>query len=266
MEEATLGGLSMSTGMTSHSHVCGLIHDTIVAYDIITGEGKLLHVTKNNKYKDLFNALPWSHGTLGFLVSLELRIVPSKPFVRIVYTSYHRQKDYVEGYSAAVKSSVGNNAREKPFFFETIIFSKNDAVLMKGYLSDGIENTNRNRKIKHNNIGSYYKPWFFRHVQKICNDNDNNATKEEIIPIYDYLMRHDRSMCMTMAYVLPFGNHWLFRFTLGWLLPPNMSLLKGSHTEKTREQSARKQVYQDLGFPIHHFENMVNYSHNLFHI
>ena len=26
MEEATLGGLAMATGMTTHSHVCGLIH------------------------------------------------------------------------------------------------------------------------------------------------------------------------------------------------------------------------------------------------
>ena len=265
MEEATLGGLAMATGMTTHSHVCGLIHDTIVAYDIVTAKGKLLHVTKSNNYRDLFDALPWSHGTLGLLVSLELRIVPSKPYVRLVYTSYHEQKDYIEAYTNTVKSSsVGDDGRDRPFFLETIIFSKNNAVVMEGYLSDGCEN--RDRNTKRNNIGSYYKPWFFRHVEKMCNNNHNNAKEVEIIPIYDYLMRHDRSMCMTMAYVLPFGNHWLFRYTLGWLLPPNMSLLKGSHTEKTREQSARKQVYQDVGFPIHQFEKMVNDSHNMFHI
>ena len=271
MEEATLGGLAMATGMTTHSHVCGLIHDTIVAYDIVTAKGKLLHVTKSNQYKDLFDALPWSHGTLGLLVSLELRIVPSKPYVRLVYTSYHKQKDYINGYSEAVKSSSSvvvaeGDETKQPFFLETIVFSKNDAVLMEGYLSDGYENTNQKKKTTRNNIGSYYKPWFFKHVEKICNNNDNQQQEEEIIPIYDYLMRHDRSMCMTMAYVLPFGNHWLFRYTLGWLLPPNMSLLKGSHTEKTREQSARKQVYQDVGFPIHQLENMINKSHNMFNI
>ena len=64
----------------------------------------------------------------------------------------------------------------------------------------------------------------------------------EVVPIRDYLMRHDRSMCMTMSSVLPFGNHPLFRYLFGWLLPPNMALLKSSHTKETREDSARMQV------------------------
>ena len=32
---------------------------------------------------ELFYAIPWSHGTLGLLVSAEIRIVPAKQYVRI---------------------------------------------------------------------------------------------------------------------------------------------------------------------------------------
>ena len=28
--------------------------------------------------------------------------------------------------------------------------------------------------------------------------------------MYDYLMRHDRSMCMTMVNIIPFANEWWF--------------------------------------------------------
>jgi delta24-sterol reductase len=68
--------------------------------------------------------------------------------------------------------------------------------------------------------------------------------KEELIPIREYLMRHDRAMCMTMGTLVPYGNHWLFRLLLGWLLPPQLSFLKASHTQQTREASIRKQCYQ----------------------
>ena len=47
-----------------------------------------------------------------------------------------------------------------------------------------------------------------------------------------------------------YGNHPLFRFVLGWLLPPQMSFLKASHTPETREASIFKQVYQDISFPV----------------
>ena len=54
---------------------------------------------------------------------------------------------------------------------------------------------------------------------------------------------------MTMGTLIPYGNSAWFRWLLGWLLPPQMSFLKSSHTAETREASIRKQVYQDVCFP-----------------
>ena len=99
-----------ATGMTTHSHICGLIHDTIVAYKVVLGDGRLVCATKNNEYSDLFDALPWSHGTLGLLVALELKTVPSKPYVKLVYVPYQSQEDYVQGYTHAVASSSNPNS------------------------------------------------------------------------------------------------------------------------------------------------------------
>ena len=34
---------------------------------------------------DLFHAVPWSYGTLGFLVSAEIEIIPCKRFIQLEY-------------------------------------------------------------------------------------------------------------------------------------------------------------------------------------
>lgn len=41
--------------------------------------------TWQEENSELFHAIPWSHGTLGFLVAADLRIIPAKPFVRLTY-------------------------------------------------------------------------------------------------------------------------------------------------------------------------------------
>ena len=55
-----------------------MYQETVVAYDVVLGDGSLVRVTKDNEYSDLYFCLPWSHGTLGFLVALELQIIPVK--------------------------------------------------------------------------------------------------------------------------------------------------------------------------------------------
>jgi delta24-sterol reductase len=38
---------------------------------------------------ELFYAVPWSHGTLGFLTAVTLQIIPAKPYVKVKYCPYH---------------------------------------------------------------------------------------------------------------------------------------------------------------------------------
>lgn len=179
MEEATLGGLVMATGMTTHSHVCGLTHDTVLAYDIVTADGEAIHVTAENEHSDLFRSLPWSHGTLGILVAVELQVVPAAPFVHLEYIPFYSHTEYTQAYQEVL------NSDEPPFFLEMIIFSKNSSVLMKGTLVSEEELSNF-KDLKVNKLGNPSAPWFFKHVETVI----ENGKTSEMIPIYDYLMRH----------------------------------------------------------------------------
>ena len=78
----------------------------------------------------------------------------------------------------------------------------------------------------------------------------------------DYLMRHDKSLCMTLETVLPEANNVLFRYALGRLVPPKVTFLKSLRDAHAREVSVRTQIYQDLAFPAAKFEEMLGFVHD----
>ena len=54
-------------------------------------DGTVVQASKDEN-ADLFGALPWSYGTLGVLLSVKLRIMPCKPYVRLTYFPYTDQE------------------------------------------------------------------------------------------------------------------------------------------------------------------------------
>lgn len=216
--EATLGGLAMGVGMTTHSHKVGLYQETIISFDVILSDGSLVHATKYNEHSELFRALPWSHGTLGFIVALEVQIIPAKPYVHLNYLPIKGQQKYC----SLLQEISGANNKDKPVpdFVEATIFSKEEAVILVGWFSDKVD------KLKVNRINLWYKPWFYKYVEEFL----SKGSFEELVPLEDYLLRHNRSIFWVMESMLPFGNCVLFRLLLGWLLPPNISFLKFTTT------------------------------------
>jgi delta24-sterol reductase len=253
MKDATLGGLVMALGMTTHSHVCGLVHDTVTAYEIVTAKGELLRVTADNEHSELFRALPWSHGTLGLLVALEMRVIPAPSHVRLVYRPFYSLDAYAEEYAGLARSE------NPPHFIEVLIFGKHRAVVMEGHLATDAEV--RSSGLPVNAVDKATKPLFYKHVEGMLELGEGQR-HEELIPMADYLMRHDRSMCMCLAQILPTANEAWFRYTMGWMLPPNMTFLKGTRPEAERENTIRNQVWQEFAFPAEHFSEMVARVHD----
>jgi len=254
IEDATLGGLAMGVGMTTHSHKVGLFQETILAYEVVLPDGSLVHVTADNEHSDLFYCLPWSHGSLGFLVGLELKIIPAKPYVRLTYTPLFSQSEYC---SLIRKVSMDEDG---PDFVEATIFSKEEAVVMTANFTD--MNTIQDRR-KLNHVGYWYKPWFFKHVESMLFKKE---VVEEVIPLREYLLRHNRAIFWTVQDMIPFGNHPLFRFFLGWMCPPKVTFLKLTTTPTFRELTFTKQVFQDITLPMTALEDSIKLSEEVFNI
>jgi delta24-sterol reductase len=139
MEDLTIGGLCMGLGMETNSHLLGLIQETVVAFEIVTSHGELLRVTKDNN-PELFYALPWSHGTLGFLVAVELRILPIKPFMHVKYIPCHTQAEL------CTQMKQLSEADDAPEFLEATVYSKETSVIMVCEFAD-VDTPEKKRKI-----------------------------------------------------------------------------------------------------------------------
>jgi delta24-sterol reductase len=249
IEEATVGGLAMAVGMTTHSHKVGLLQETVVAYDVVLADGSLLRATRDD-HADLFHALPWSHGTLGLLVALELKIIPVKPYIHLTYTPVFGQKEYCEKLrELAVKEDA-------PDFLEATVFAKDRAVIMSGEFAE-VSTQQERRKV--NPIGRFYKPWFYKHVETFL-----AGEGDEYVPLQHYLMRHNRSIFWVVADMIPSGNHPLFRALLGWMMPPKIAFLKFSTTPAVRRMTFTLQVFQDIVLPMSAMSRAIDKSHELF--
>lgn len=79
LDDLTIGGLVMGTGIESSSFRYGLFHKICLQFELLLPTGEVVTCDKDN-HPDLFHAVPWSYGTTGFLMSVRLQIVPVKKY------------------------------------------------------------------------------------------------------------------------------------------------------------------------------------------
>eukprot|EP00457_Paulinella_chromatophora_P003862 gb/GEZN01003870.1/.p1 GENE.gb/GEZN01003870.1/~~gb/GEZN01003870.1/.p1 ORF type:complete len:541 (+),score=51.93 gb/GEZN01003870.1/:28-1650(+) len=240
MDDLTVGGLFMGVGIETSSHKFGLFNDSILSADVVLADGKLVTCSREAN-RDLFDALPWSYGTLGLLVSCTIRIVPCKPYVRVQYIPIKSQEESVKKFIEYASKCDGKDATD---FVEALAYSETEMVLMPAYYaskeeaeSSGLVNT----------ISWWWKPWFYKHVETILRGGKPTI---EYIPLRDYYHRHTKSIFWEAEDILPFGNNWIFRWSLGWLMPPKVSFLKLTTVGPLRKKLEEAHVIQDMLLPV----------------
>lgn len=244
LDDLTVGGLIMGLGIESSSHKYGLFQHICESFEIITADGSLISCSEKH-HPELFYAIPWSHGTLGILVSVTLKIIPVSPFIRITYTPLHGIDNIVDTFSAVSRQADSYD------FVECLQYGHDKAVLMTGNFAD---KPNADGRI--NRISAWYKPWFYKHVHKFLYQQNSVV---EYIPTRQYYHRHTRSLFWEMEQIIPFGNHPVFRFFLGWALPPRIALLKYFETETTAQLREQFHVVQDMLMPISKLYDSLQY-------
>jgi delta24-sterol reductase len=105
---------------------------------------------------------------------------------------------------------------------------------------------------KSNRIGLWYKPWFYKHVESFLHKKGDGFV--EYIPTRDYYHRHTKSIFWELAEIIPWGNNIVFRFLLGWAVPPKVSFLKLTQTQAIRDLYDRSHVIQDMLVPMNNLK------------
>ncbi|KAI9219739.1 hypothetical protein BC828DRAFT_406427 [Blastocladiella britannica] len=237
LDELTVGGLINGFGIETSSHKYGLFQHTCTAFDIVLASGELVHCTSES-HPELFAAIPWSHGTIGFVVAAEIKLVRALPYVRLEYTPCTSTREA----SRVFETASRNNDHD---FVESLMYSRETAVVMTGKMAPTVP---KDQKL--NVISRWYKPWFFTHVQSFLGKSSPSGTFVEYIPLRDYYHRHTRSIFWTIRDIVPFGNQAWYRWLFAWAGPPKIALLKLTTTGKLHHLWVTKQVVQDLLVPI----------------
>lgn len=235
MDDLTIGGLLMGVGIEGSSHVHGLFAETCVEMEIILSSGEVMKCSKTEN-ADVFDALPWSYGTLGFLASATIKIVPAKQWVHIKYTPC---KTLAAGDKAFQEASCKKDPAQ---FVEALAYSKDTMVVMEANMCDD----DKVDKSKTNRIALWFKPWFYKHVEKFL----ETGVAEEYIPLRDYYHRHSKSIFWELELMCPLGNHPIFRWTFGAIMPPKVSFLKLTQTKGLQEIYEKEHVIQDMLMPV----------------
>mmetsp|Transcript_24497 Transcript_24497/g.61626 ORF Transcript_24497/g.61626 Transcript_24497/m.61626 type:complete len:629 (+) Transcript_24497:78-1964(+) len=239
MEAITLGGLAMGFGIETNSYKFGLFQESVVEYELVDSKGEVHHVTHESD-PELFYALPWSHGTLGMLVGLKVKLVRTKPFIRMLYEATH-SPDQLQ---TRLSELAAMDPSRAPDFLEATLYTKNDAVIQAGWYAD-LRDIPKNKEIAY--VNSFYKPFFFRHVETFL---DAKRPETEYIPLKHFLHRFTRSIFWELEDMIPFSNHPVYRCLWGWWGPPEVSLLKLFQGPVIRKESVAAHVVQESIMPL----------------
>ena len=129
LKSITLGGAVAGVGIEATSFRQGLVHDTVVAMDILTGDGRIVRCTADNEHRDLFRGFPNSYGTLGYALKLTARTLPVR---RYVHVRHDRHTDATR-FFAAVEAACADESAD---FVDGVVFGPDEHVLTSGRFVD----------------------------------------------------------------------------------------------------------------------------------
>jgi FAD/FMN-containing dehydrogenase len=128
LKTITVGGAAAGVGIEASSHRQGLVHDTMLALDVLLPDGQVVHCTPDNQCRDLFFGFPNSYGTLGYALRLRLRTLPVKPFVKVEHLPF----DAPGAFFSALAAQCQGNAD----FVDGVVFGAQQQVINRACFVD----------------------------------------------------------------------------------------------------------------------------------
>jgi FAD/FMN-containing dehydrogenase len=129
LKSITLGGAAAGVGIEASSFRYGLVHDTLLALDVLLADGSIVTCTPENDHRDLFFGFPNSYGTLGYALKVTARTVPVKPYVRIEHVRHTDARRYFEDLEARCRAKEAD-------FIDGTVFSKEEMFITLGRFAD----------------------------------------------------------------------------------------------------------------------------------
>jgi FAD/FMN-containing dehydrogenase len=129
LKHITVGGATVGIGIESTCFRYGFVHDGLREADVLLPGGNVVTARADNEHADLFNALPNSYGTLGYILRAKIALHPAKPYVHLHMQLFRSIPAYLDAMEMATESP-------DLAFVEGLFFEDGRFYLMTGRFMD----------------------------------------------------------------------------------------------------------------------------------
>lgn len=128
LKSITIGGATAGVGIESSSFRYGLVHETLLAMDVLLADGDIVTCTPDNEHRDLFFGFPNSYGTLGYALKLTAQVIPAKPCVQLTHIRHRDAEEFFQ--------DLGQRCRGEADFIDATVFSAGEMYITIGRFVD----------------------------------------------------------------------------------------------------------------------------------
>lgn len=244
LKSITIGGALSGIGVESSSFRYGLVHETILQFDVLLPDGRIIDCRPDNENSDLFYAFPNSYGTLGYALKITVRLIAVKPYVKLSFLHFSQAEKF---FNTINDLGLANHTAGNIAFIDGVVFDETHQVIITGEMTD-------------------QAPWLSNYQYlKIYYQAVNNE-QQDYLTIEDYIWRWDPDWfwCSKVFYM----QNPIMRFLFGkWMLKSTtysklMRFAKRNPITQwfMRHFRARKEsVIQDVAIPIEHAVNYLDF-------
>ena len=189
----TVGGAIQGGGIESSSHLFGQFNDICPSYEVLTGDGEVLTVSPE-EHSDLYYGIATSYGSLGLILSAEVKLVPAKPYV---YIEHHHFDDLSRALAFL------NSKRGEEVFLEGLVYAPDHIAVHVGEMVSQPPYHLSPLSLKRN-----WSKWYYLQTEN---------RKETCLSLYDYLFRHDLGAFWMGSFFFHkkiISRFWLEKFNL----------------------------------------------------
>lgn len=200
LEGITAGGAVAGCSVESMSWRYGGFHDSCEEYELISGVGEILTVSRQRD-PQLFHMMHGSYGTLAILTRLNFALVPAKRYVRLEYRTFAT----LDSFEAELRARVA--AGDYPFI-DGIVHGPDELVLCLGSFVDDAPYISDYRW-----LDIYYK--------------STRTRRDDYLTTEDYCFRYDTE-CHWLTRTVPPLEWKPVRFAVGKLFLGSTNLIRWS--------------------------------------
>lgn len=191
LKTITVGGAVAGCSVESMSFRYGGFHDSALAYELVTGDGRILECSRTEN-AEVFGMVHGSYGTVGILTRIDFPLIAARPFVKMSYPKFSSFADFYR--------SLLEICESKEFdFVDAIIHGKDRFAICLGNMVDEAPYSSR-----YDGVDIFYKSTWQR--------------SEDYMATHDYFFRYDAD-CHWLSRKIPglenplirrlFGKHFL---------------------------------------------------------